>query len=104
MKGLMPLLRAEMGKRITHTGTSLARVKSIEIAYDTFGDAAASPLVLIMGLSCQMIMWEEDFCSSLAARGFRVIRFDNRDMGMSAKIAAAGWRMIEDVPVSPAGT
>ncbi|HPS94428.1 MAG TPA: alpha/beta hydrolase [Deltaproteobacteria bacterium] len=103
MKGHIPRLRAEMGERIIHTGFSLARANSIEIAYDTFGDAAASPLILIMGLSCKMIMWEEAFCSSLAARGFRVVRFDNRDMGMPTKIASAGWHLIEDVPVSPTG-
>ena len=53
----------------------------IEIEYESFGDG--EPLVLIMGIGCQMLLWPEKFCRRLAARGFRVIRFDNRDVGLS---------------------
>ncbi len=69
-----------------------ARVKAngIEIAYDTFGDQAAPPMLLIQGLGMQMIMWDEDFCKALAARGFWVIRFDNRDVGLSTHMDEAG--------------
>ena len=46
------------------------------------------PLLLIMGLGMQMIGWDEELCERLAARGFRVIRFDNRDVGLSTKLDA----------------
>ena len=59
------------------------RVGEIEIAYETFGDPAAPALLLVMGLATQMIAWHDDFCAQLAARGFHVIRFDNRDVGRS---------------------
>ncbi len=55
----------------------------IRIAYDEFGDARATPMLLIMGLGAQMILWPEEFCAALAGRGYRVIRFDNRDIGQS---------------------
>ena len=70
--------------------TRFARANGIELAYDTFGDAAAQPLLLIMGLGTQMIAWDEAFCSRLAARGYHVIRFDNRDIGLSTKFSEAG--------------
>jgi pimeloyl-ACP methyl ester carboxylesterase len=62
----------------------------IELEYETFGDAGNPPLLLIMGLAAQMILWEDDFCRELAARGFYVIRFDNRDIGKSTWITEAG--------------
>jgi len=60
-----------------------ASANGIEIEYDTFGDPSQAPLVLINGLGAQMVGWDEDFCRLLADRGFRVIRFDNRDCGLS---------------------
>jgi len=62
----------------------------IELEYDTFGDPSRPPLLLIMGLGAQMILWEEDFCAALAESGFFVVRFDNRDVGMSTQLDAAG--------------
>jgi pimeloyl-ACP methyl ester carboxylesterase len=62
----------------------------IQIEYDTFGDHSSAPLILIMGLASQMIMWEEEFCEELAKKGLYVIRFDNRDIGLSAKLDDAG--------------
>ena len=64
--------------------TLFAKSNGIELAYDSFGDPAAQPLLLIMGLGTQMIAWDEVFCEQLAARGYRVIRFDNRDIGLSS--------------------
>jgi pimeloyl-ACP methyl ester carboxylesterase len=61
----------------------------MRLCYETFGDPAAPPLVLVMGLATQMIVWDEEFCSLLAARGFHVIRFDNRDIGLSTKLLHA---------------
>jgi len=55
----------------------------IRIAYDEFGDPHATPMLLVMGLGAQMILWRDDFCETLASRGYRVIRFDNRDVGES---------------------
>ena len=56
-------------------------VNGIELAYDEFGDPGGEPLLLIMGLGMQMIAWDERFCELLVERGYRVIRFDNRDAG-----------------------
>jgi pimeloyl-ACP methyl ester carboxylesterase len=68
----------------------LAPVNGIEIAYQEVGDPGAEPLLLIMGLATQMLAWDEEFCTMLAERGFRVVRFDNRDIGRSTKIDSAG--------------
>jgi pimeloyl-ACP methyl ester carboxylesterase len=57
----------------------------IEIEYDTVGDAKDPALLLVMGFTAQLIAWEEGFCRALADRGFHVIRFDNRDCGLSTK-------------------
>jgi pimeloyl-ACP methyl ester carboxylesterase len=67
-----------------------AAVNGIEIAYDEFGDPGGEPLLLVMGLGMQMIAWDERFCGLLAERGYRVIRFDNRDAGHSTKFDRAG--------------
>jgi pimeloyl-ACP methyl ester carboxylesterase len=58
----------------------------IEIEYETFGDPEDPPLLLVMGLGSQMVSWDEEFCEGLVDRGFFVIRFDNRDVGLSTKI------------------
>jgi pimeloyl-ACP methyl ester carboxylesterase len=68
----------------------LAPVNGIEIAYQEIGDPDGEPLLLIMGLATQMLAWDEDFCAMLAGRGFRVVRFDNRDIGHSTKVESAG--------------
>jgi pimeloyl-ACP methyl ester carboxylesterase len=60
-----------------------ADVDGLHLAYETFGDPAARPLILIMGLASQMLIWHEDFCHQLAGRGHYVVRFDNRDVGLS---------------------
>ncbi|MCP4760745.1 MAG: alpha/beta hydrolase [archaeon] len=58
---------------------------NINIEYDTFGDSSAKPILMIQGLRMQMIRWTEDFLNKIADRGFYVIRFDNRDVGLSTK-------------------
>jgi pimeloyl-ACP methyl ester carboxylesterase len=68
----------------------LAPANGIELAYQEIGDPQGEPLLLIMGLATQMIAWDEEFCAMLAERGFRVVRFDNRDIGRSTKIESAG--------------
>src|SRR5258708_9614938 len=62
----------------------------MELEYETLGDRAAEPLLLVAGLSQQLIGWDDDFCSQLADRGFHVIRFDNRDCGLSTWMEEAG--------------
>ena len=61
----------------------------IEIAYDDRGNPTDPAILLIMGLGTQMTAWPEAFCDDLAARGFRVVRLDNRDIGLSTKFDAA---------------
>lgn len=58
----------------------------IEIAYETFGDPSDRPLLLVMGLATQMLAWHEDFCQALVERGMFVVRFDNRDIGLSTHL------------------
>jgi pimeloyl-ACP methyl ester carboxylesterase len=67
-----------------------AAANGIEIEYESFGDDGAPAIVLIMGLGAQMVLWDEAFCAALVERGFRVVRFDNRDVGGSTKLEAAG--------------
>ena len=69
-----------------------AHANGIDLCYQAFGDPAKPAILLIMGLGTQMMAWDEVFCRQLADRGFRVIRFDNRDIGKST------WFDHEDVP------
>ncbi len=73
----------------TARGTCVT-ANGIELCYDEFGAPSDPALLLIMGLACQMIVWDDDFCAMLAARGFRVIRFDNRDIGCSTRFTRSG--------------
>ncbi|WP_433960357.1 alpha/beta fold hydrolase, partial [Bradyrhizobium guangdongense] len=69
-----------------HQPPQTVRANGIDICYEIFGNDNAEPLLLIMGLGAQMIHWDDGFCEQLAARGFRVIRFDNRDIGKSSHL------------------
>ena len=60
--------------------------RGITLCYETYGDPADPPVVLVMGLATQMIAWHEEFCEQLADRGFYVVRFDNRDIGRSTHL------------------
>jgi pimeloyl-ACP methyl ester carboxylesterase len=64
----------------------MAQVGELEICYETFGSRDDPALLLVMGLGTQMIGWPEAFCQALAARGFHVIRYDNRDVGRSTHL------------------
>jgi len=79
-----------MHANIARTAPAVAQANGIELTYDTFGDAQAPPLLLIMGLAAQMIAWDDEFCAALASRGFWVIRFDNRDIGLSTRLESLG--------------
>jgi pimeloyl-ACP methyl ester carboxylesterase len=67
----------------------IATSNGIEICYETFGDDGDPTLLLVMGLGSQMVHWPDDFCAAFAARGFRVVRFDNRDTGESTRLEGA---------------
>ena len=67
----------------TSSGEQFAQIGAVRLCYETFGENALPPLLLVMGLSSQMVLWEDEFCEKLASRGFWVIRFDNRDVGRS---------------------
>jgi pimeloyl-ACP methyl ester carboxylesterase len=79
------------------TEERLAPVNGIEIAYQEIGDPDGEPLLLIMGLGTQMLAWDEELCAMLAERGFRVVRFDNRDIGRSTMLNEAGVPRRADV-------
>lgn len=69
------------------SATQILRCNGVDIAYESLGDESAPAILLIMGLGMQMVAWPDDFCQALADRGFRVIRFDNRDTGLSTHVA-----------------
>ena len=62
----------------------------VELCYQTFGDPDGDPLLLVMGLGGPMTWWDPELCRLLAARGFYVIRYDNRDTGRSTQGAGPG--------------
>ncbi|MHA6765180.1 alpha/beta fold hydrolase [Streptacidiphilus sp. PAMC 29251] len=72
----------------------------IEVAYQRFGDRQAPPVLLIMGIGTQLLGWPEGFCAELTARGLQVIRFDNRDSGLSSHFPDAP---VPDLPAALAG-
>jgi pimeloyl-ACP methyl ester carboxylesterase len=79
-----------MMTQVQHSEPTIAKVNDIEIVFDTFGDQSGFPILLVMGLGAQMIDWRDDFCERLASRGYWVIRYDNRDVGLSTKFDDAG--------------
>jgi pimeloyl-ACP methyl ester carboxylesterase len=69
-----------------------ARSGELEVAYEVLGPLDGDPLLLVMGLGAQMVGWPDGFCAELTGRGFRVVRFDNRDVGLSTHLADAPAR------------
>jgi len=70
-----------------------ATIGDIELEYEDWGNINNPPMVLIMGLSAQMLLWPDGFCEQLVQQGYRVVRFDNRDIGLSTKIKSRGPHM-----------
>src|ERR1700743_614279 len=72
------------------TRTGIARREApegaVELYYEDLGDPSGPPALLIMGRGAQLPMWPDGFCARLVAAGYRVIRFDHRDTGLSAKM------------------
>jgi len=66
---------------------SSVRCNGLDIEYESLGDPAAPAILLIMGLGMQLVAWPDVFCRHLVERGFRVVRFDNRDVGLSGRVA-----------------
>mgnify|MGYP001545486291 FL=1 len=67
-----------------------ARANGIAIEYESFGRQSDPTILLIMGFAAQLVMWPVALCEGLAARGFRVIRYDNRDAGKSTHLSKLG--------------
>ena len=86
-----------MAGDVRYSGPAVAKANGIDIIYDTFGNPESPPIVLISGLSMQMIEWVDRFCVMLAARGYWVIRYDNRDAGLSQKLDDAGLPKIQEL-------
>jgi pimeloyl-ACP methyl ester carboxylesterase len=79
------------------SGIATATVGDIELAYETFGDPSHTPVLLVSGLGSQMISYADELCAGLAERDLFVIRFDNRDVGMSTHLHAAGLPALGDI-------
>ncbi|UCD88780.1 MAG: alpha/beta hydrolase [Desulfobacterales bacterium] len=84
-----------MKQHIVGSEPSIVAANGISIAYETFGNSSDPAILLIMGLGYQMIFWDDEFCAQLSSRGHFVIRFDNRDSGLSTWLNDAG---IPDIP------
>ncbi len=78
------------GAGFEESQVTIVRANAIDIEYESIGPRDGPPIVLIMGLGMQLTAWPDEFCQGLAGHGFRVIRFDNRDTGLSTKLPAIG--------------
>src|ERR1700744_6465288 len=65
--------------------TAGASTGDLKLYYEDMGDINDPPVLLIMGLGAQLLLWRTGFCEKLVGRGLRVIRYDNRDVGLSSK-------------------
>jgi pimeloyl-ACP methyl ester carboxylesterase len=71
-----------------------ASINSLELEYETIGDSGHPAVLLVSGLGSQLLGWSDGLCEAIVARGFRVIRFDNRDVGLSTKFdGSAGYTL-----------
>ena len=80
-----------------------AAVNGIELAYEVHGPDDGEPLVLVMGLGSTLVSWDDEFVAGLVDRGFRVVRFDNRDVGLSTKLDRVQTNMAEQIMRAMAG-
>jgi pimeloyl-ACP methyl ester carboxylesterase len=92
VNGFDPSIKDEKASNIWPAG--------IDIAYQRLGDRAAPPVLLIMGIAAQSITWPDSFCREVVDRGLQVIRFDNRDSGLSTHLTGAPP---PDLPAALAG-
>jgi pimeloyl-ACP methyl ester carboxylesterase len=71
-------------------GMPRAQANGVELEYEVLGDRDGRPLLLVQGLGAQLVTIDQGFCDELTARGFMVVRFDNRDVGLSTRLDDAG--------------
>ena len=83
--------------------TAIAPANGIEIAYETHGDPAEEPLLLVMGLGAQLTAWPIELVDALVDRGFFVIRYDNRDVGLSTKYSDDGVQVLTSLVLAMQG-
>ncbi len=69
----------------------------IQLAYESFGSSDATPMLMVMGLGTQMIAWPDELCGDLADRGYHVVRYDNRDCGLSTHLRHVRAPSLRDV-------
>ena len=74
----------------TSAAAGRLHVGDVELAYEVHGDPGDPPVVLVMGLGGQLTYWHDDFVAELVARGLQVVRFDNRDVGLSTHLSGTG--------------
>ena len=80
-----------------------ARVGALDLEYEVFGDRSRPAVLLISGLGSQLLGWSDGLCEQIAGRGFQVIRFDNRDIGLSTKIEDGSSYTLSDMAADAAG-
>jgi pimeloyl-ACP methyl ester carboxylesterase len=80
-----------------------ATANGLELEYEVFGDDDGVPLLLIMGWGAQLLSWDAQLCDAFADRGFRVVRYDNRDCGLSSKIPDGTPYTVADMATDAAG-
>src|SRR5688572_10650877 len=86
--------------RVGGSGSTTTRIvpkislDSLELEYASCGDPARPTILLVMGLGMQLVAWPDALCDALAAKGFHVVRFDNRDIGLSTHLDYLGFPAI----------
>jgi len=83
-------MRPSRTLQVAQTPEDFVEANGVRLCWDSFGDPSHPALILIMGMGAQMVGWDDEFCAQLASRGFRVIRFDSRDVGKSTWLDHAG--------------
>jgi pimeloyl-ACP methyl ester carboxylesterase len=78
------------GSTIGANGSTTIEANGLTLEYESLGNEGDPTILLVMGLGLQMIMWPDAFCETLVAKGFRVVRFDNRDVGLSTQLDHLG--------------
>ncbi|CAN5133000.1 alpha/beta hydrolase [soil metagenome] len=91
---LQPAPTADGGLKFSEERT--ARVGDVELCWQEMGSQGDPPVLMVMGLGAQMILWPDELCALIAAQGFRVIRFDNRDAGRSTWLGGAPTASISE--------
>ena len=84
-------------------GEAYADVNGVRLCFQTFGRPGDPPMLLVHGLGAQMILWDDQFCDLLAGRGYFVVRFDNRDIGKSNRVATQAFNLMEVVAAGKPG-